>query len=1268
MAANGDMEGSECSAAEPREPLWSRLRSACAGGAAAVGAGAAAAASAAGDGLEGLKSGTHRTAVKMDKWAADGVVGRAFCFKDRGAKLTTELRAGFITFLMVAYILAVNPQVLATTGGTCDPAEVCEPADFEQHGPQCLANPSDPQAAACMNALARSLITATAASSLISTFIIGYFGNLPLALAPGIGINAYVAYQVVGQYGQGDLTYSQAMTAIFVEGLFFVLLSITGVRGGIVKYMPKSIALASSVGIGMMLAFTGLRNLGIIVFDGATLLTLGGCPAAHRSYLYAFSSPLAPQLANLTVAELPIPATVYGCVSHSMRSPTMWLGIAGGFLMAILLYMGVKGALIVGITFVTVISWIPGHGATYLGASSPIPGGQARMEVFKEVVAAPSLSATGLAWDWSAFNTGELWLALFTFLYIDLLDCTGTLLSMARLLDYSMPGFLSETMEFPGQMWAFLSDGLGIITASMMGTTPLTVYIESAAGIEDGGRTGVTAIVISFFFFISLFFSPIFASIPPYATGPALVLVGTILLGHIAHIEWDDIGIAIPAFLTMVLMPFTYSVAYGVIAGLVSYVAIHTPFWVVDAVKKRWFPQDEGEDSPRFNRMQRRSKSGYGVRKTFGPAPQDPPSRAESYVGYDDSYHTTDSRRVQLPVHMLAALAGTGGGGPGSRATGGPPLGNSHFPEGSHRSRAGSDKEGPSAHGNLGLFRKSYSMHSPGRTSGVDVPIPLGGSGGSGGGVAHLFHPRSVPAFGPGSSYGRSVRGTASGVELSSAYVGGAGLLSSSLAHSSPGRGSRAPGNSSPSSYYRGVTLSRQSSGGAIAPLSGSSHRGVPPLHVAPPQGLRPPGITRSRTFSHGMADLPASTELELRHSSHHGCDMFKLFPDAPPLDAIASGNSFRLFGDIEPMALDGDTPAEPAEPAAAPAARGGQPAASSRESLAGESSFRLFGDVPEMELSASGEVSAGEGVQQQQQQQQQQQAEQQPGHRLGSVLFSSFHRRGEEDDGLLEIDRDATADLSFGGVPASRLVQQPSFGRVREDSTDHSRHGSQSYSDILEAQGFQPGYSEPQEEESPPMRPLAAAAAAARSPAALSSNPSAAELPGLAQLPGSSAAAPGGAGAGPGGAGEEGAAAAGSGGANGSGAALQGGTAAGTDHVGDAAAAAYEEMLSKLGSRRPPPARTISEEEAPAAVGIGGRTYRRVPSMRSISLAVAAQQLEVVRQRSSGHQSGGSAGGTAVASQAGSLGSTGPPTGPLGSPAGLPPPTLRSPFEEDKK
>ena len=230
----------------------------------------------------------------------------------------------------------------------------------------------------------------------------------------------------------------------------------------------------------------------------------------------------------------------------------------------------------------------------------------------------------------------------------------------------------------------------------------------------------------------------------------------------------------------------------------------------------------------------------------------------------------------------------------------------------------------------------------------ADVPIPLGGSGGSGGGVAHLFHPRSVPAFGPGSSYGRSVRGTASGVELSSAYVGGAGLLSSSLAHSSPGRGSRAPGNSSPSSYYRGVTLSRQSSGGAIAPLSGSSHRGVPPLHVAPPQGLRPPGITRSRTFrcvqgrrpgwgsllcrcrcrvvslvggcawpgagagagggwtqtavrraaaaqltdpppppafsavalpSHGMADLPASTELEPRHSSHHGCDMFKLFP-----------------------------------------------------------------------------------------------------------------------------------------------------------------------------------------------------------------------------------------------------------------------------------------------------------------------------------------------------------------------------------------------------
>jgi hypothetical protein len=373
--------GSEDGSDHP--PLFSRLASGARRRAAAAGSATANALSGAKDSLDSMRDGAQKIANRMDKWAADGVVGRTFRFKERSAKFTSELRAGLITFLMVSYILVVNPSILITTGGTCDPATVCSPESYDLLGEQCLANPADPGAEACMQQLARSLITATAASSLISTFFIGFFGNLPLALAPGIGITAYVSYQVVGQYGAGQLSFSQTMTAVFVEGFIFMVLSVSGVRGGIIKYMPKSIAMASSggrgrrrgcrgrwavpciasaagpgalgaglaavlltsaalpsavpplvccpshvrppphppaVGIGMLLAFTGLRNLGLIVYDSATLLTLGGCPTNRRNYLYAFDAPITPaSFAALNFTALPPPASVYGCVSDSVR-------------------------------------------------------------------------------------------------------------------------------------------------------------------------------------------------------------------------------------------------------------------------------------------------------------------------------------------------------------------------------------------------------------------------------------------------------------------------------------------------------------------------------------------------------------------------------------------------------------------------------------------------------------------------------------------------------------------------------------------------------------------------------------------------------------------------------------------------------------------------------------------------------------------------------------------------------------------------------------
>ena len=517
----------------------------------------------------------ERFVERTDEWAGSNkFIGKSFDFRKRSAKLSVEMRGGTITFLMVAFVLAVNPQILGATGGTCNAQELCSQRSYDLLGDACLYSPSrSPEAEECLGALRKSLITATAASSLVACFIMGYFANLPLALCPGMGINIYVAYQIVGQ---GNLTYEQAMTAIFLEGWLFIVLSLSGIRGALMRHIPSAIAYAASAGIGLLLAFTGLRNLGVIVFDSNTLVALGGCPENDR--LYLLTVPYSLQEVNFTTDTTTIDAideagpNVYGCETGILRSATLWLGISGGLLMALLQAWGVNGSIFIGIAFVTIISWIPGHGASYLGSGSSTPGGEYRMDVFKHVVAAPSLSQTGLEWDWSAINTGSYWLALFTFLYIDLLDCTGTLLSMASLLDDRMAHdaeeqgkkefykpFMNEKREFFGQQWAFLADGIGIIVGSLMGVTPLTVYMESAAGIEDGARTGIAAIVMSFFFFVSLFFSPILSSIPPYATGPALVLVGVMLMTHVDRIHWDDPVESIPAFLTILLMPLTLS-------------------------------------------------------------------------------------------------------------------------------------------------------------------------------------------------------------------------------------------------------------------------------------------------------------------------------------------------------------------------------------------------------------------------------------------------------------------------------------------------------------------------------------------------------------------------------------------------------------------------------------------------------------------------------------------------------------------------------------
>eukprot|EP00882_Tetradesmus_deserticola_P014537 GHRQ01015460.1.p1 GENE.GHRQ01015460.1~~GHRQ01015460.1.p1 ORF type:complete len:355 (+),score=124.76 GHRQ01015460.1:692-1756(+) len=268
-----------------------------------------------------------------------------------------------------------------------------------------------------------------------------------------------------------------------------------------------------------------------------------------------------------------------------MHLATMWLGICGLALMAMLMTRRVKGAIMVGILFTTFISWIPNHAASFLGANSQVPGGADRYEFFKKVVSVPDASKTTLAWNFDAFHKSELWVALITFLYLDFLDATGTLFSMASMLNHRIPGFVDEkTNAFPRQLFAFCVDGIAIVIGSLLGCAPLTVYIESASGIREGGRTGITALVVALGFFISLFFTPLIASIPPFATGPALVLVGAMMMENLIDIDWADVRHAVPAFITIVTMPMTYSIAYGVIAGCCSYMVLYLGNFLLDLI------------------------------------------------------------------------------------------------------------------------------------------------------------------------------------------------------------------------------------------------------------------------------------------------------------------------------------------------------------------------------------------------------------------------------------------------------------------------------------------------------------------------------------------------------------------------------------------------------------------------------------------------------------------------------------------------------------
>jgi AGZA family xanthine/uracil permease-like MFS transporter len=396
----------------------------------------------------------------------------------------------------------------------------------------------------------------------------GIFANMPIALAPGMGLNAYFTYQVVGYHGSGTVSYRLALTAVFVEGLMFVALSILGLRQWLARTIPSSLKIASGAGIGLYLALIGLTysaGIGVITGGSDTPLELAGCIPSLRDGKTGL------------------------CNSGKMRNPTMWLGIfCGGIFTSFLMMYRVKGAIIFGILLVSIISWPRDTPVTFFPHTAE---GDQAFDFFKKVVYFhPIKKVLGVQdWNITGENAGQFAIALITFLYVDILDCTGTLYSMARYCG----AIDEETQDFEGSAVAYLVDALGITCGSLLGCPPVTAFIESGAGISEGGATGMTACTTGICFFISLFFAPIFSSIPQWATGCTLLLVGAMMARACTEINWRYIGDSIPAFLTLAVMPFTFSIAYGLLTGIITYIILNAGAWVMAKISNgRIVPYD----------------------------------------------------------------------------------------------------------------------------------------------------------------------------------------------------------------------------------------------------------------------------------------------------------------------------------------------------------------------------------------------------------------------------------------------------------------------------------------------------------------------------------------------------------------------------------------------------------------------------------------------------------------------------------------------------
>lgn len=379
-----------------------------------------------------------------------------------------------------------------------------------------------------------AVFTATALASLVGTLLMAALSNYPFVLAPGMGLNAYFAYTVVLQMGY---SWQMALAAVFVEGIVFLALSLTNVREQIFNSIPKNLKFAVSAGIGLFIAFIGMQNARIVV-DSATLVTV-----------YSFKGSIADKM-------------------FSSEGITVVLALLGVLITGILLVRKVKGSILWGI----LITWVLGIVCQLTGLyqMNPEAGFYSLLPDFSNGIMVPSLGSTFMKMDFSKMISLDFLVVMFAFLFVDLFDTLGTLIGVASKAD-----MLDSEGRLPRIRGALLSDSIATSAGAMLGTSTTTTFVESASGVAEGGRTGLTAIVASILFGLSLFLSPIFLAIPSFATAPALIVVGFMMLTSILKVDFSDYTEAIPAYIAIIAMPFMYSISEGIAMGIISYVVIN---------------------------------------------------------------------------------------------------------------------------------------------------------------------------------------------------------------------------------------------------------------------------------------------------------------------------------------------------------------------------------------------------------------------------------------------------------------------------------------------------------------------------------------------------------------------------------------------------------------------------------------------------------------------------------------------------------------------